>query len=284
MDRIYEVAVVGGGIAGYAAALSLKGLKADYLWLGETLFGSKLKSSEYVRNYPSFVGDGMQFAGALSSQMERESVVFTPARIDGIFAVDGGYILTAKEEEYRAKSVILATGVRSGGFVAGEKDFVGRGVSYCAVCDGALYRGKRIAVVLGSAEYLEEAEYLAGMASEVVVYSRSDASFGHSNIKLVHTMPKSIEGGARVERIVSSEGEEAVSGVFFLCDASPAEALVGGLKTDGVHAVVQNDGSTNLEGLFAAGDIAGKPYQFVKAAGDGCKAAYAAFSYARKRR
>ena len=151
--RAYPVAVVGGGIAGYTAALALKNLNIDYIWLGRKPFGDKLLLAEYVRNFPALVGDGKTFAARLTEQAEKEGLVFTEARIDGIYAGDREFMLTENGETLSARAVILCTGVETAGSCKGEADFVGRGVSYCAVCDGALYRGKTIACVLSSKEF-----------------------------------------------------------------------------------------------------------------------------------
>lgn len=280
MEKIYSVAVVGGGIAGYSAALALKSLKTDFIWLGAKGYGEKLNKSEYIRNYPSFTGDGREFSAALEAQRAHEGVSLTEARIDGIYAVDGEFLLTQNKTQYRALSVILATGVETAGSLKGENEFLGRGVSYCAVCDGALYRGKKIAVVLSSAEYADEAEYLAGFADEVFVFCTCKPPvFRAENITVREGVPLAVEGGARVERLVLKEGTLPVSGVFFLKNSAPPSALVGGLETEGAHVRVTRGQASNLKGLFAAGDVTGRPYQYVKAAGEGCVAAYSANAY-----
>ena len=156
--REYPVAVVGGGIAGYTAALALKNLNIGCIWLGRKPFGDKLLLAEYVRNFPALVGDGKTFAARLEEQAKEEGLVFTEARIDGIYAGDREFMLTENGETLSARAVILCTGVETAGSCKGEADFVGRGVSYCAVCDGALYRGKTIACVLSSKEFEAEAE------------------------------------------------------------------------------------------------------------------------------
>ena len=279
MDKIYDVMVVGGGIAGYSAALTLKSLKRDTLWLGAELFGEKLRAAEYVRNYPSVHGSGALFASRLEEQMQQEGIVFTRGRADGIYAGDV-FTVTAADQVYMARSVILATGVSQTGAVQGETDFLGRGVSYCAVCDGALYRGKTIAAVVASEKFAEEVEYLAGFAATVHAFCLyQHASFSAKNV-IVHTeKPLRVEGTLRVERLIRKEGALDVDAVFFLRDAAPPAALVGGLEVEGSQVKTARDGSTNLPGLFAAGDVTGRPYQYAKAAGEGLVAAYSAHAY-----
>lgn len=283
MQTQYEVIVVGGGIAGYSAALTLKSLQRDTLWIGAELLGKKLRSAEYVRNYPSMLGNGALFAQRIEEQMAQEGVAFVKARVDGVYAGDI-FTVTAGEKMVTSRAVILATGVESVGAVKGEENFLGRGVSYCAVCDGALYKGKTIAAVLSDKKFEEEAEYLAGFAQKVHAFCLySDPKFQADNI-VVHTQkPVAIQGGMRVENLLLSDGSLAVDGVFFLKNSAPPSALVGGLETEQGTVKVNRDMSTNIAGLFAAGDITGRPYQYVKSAGEGQVAAYSAHAYLRER-
>lgn len=279
-ENKFDLAIVGGGIAGYTAALVSESLKLNYVWLGEERFGKKLVSSEYVRNFPAFTGNGTAFAAALAAQSDRENVRFTPARIDGIFASGNEYLLSCGEKAYLSRAVILATGVELRGSVKGESEFLGRGVSYCAVCDGALYRGKRISVLLYDAKYAEEAEYLAKFAARVDCFCLCPApAFKAENIFIANGRPLELLGGERVRAVRTAEGEIPADGVFLLKNSTPPAALAGGLQTEGGHVKTMRDGSTNLKGLFAAGDVTGKPYQYVKAAGEGCVAAYSASAY-----
>ncbi|MDE6411618.1 MAG: NAD(P)/FAD-dependent oxidoreductase [Clostridia bacterium] len=275
--NVYDVAIVGGGIAGYSAALTAKNLKLGYLWLGDKNFGKKTAKAEYVRNYPAFTGDGEAFVRTLEKQREKEGILLTSKRVDGIYKEKNGFLLMAGKESFSARAVILATGVELSANLGNE--YVGRGVSYCAVCDGALYKNKRIAAVLYAEEEREEVEYLASFASEVLVFSKRPVRFKAQNIRVLEEIPKSVSGKLRVEKITTDSAEYEVAGVFLLGKSAPPAVLCGGLKTEGAHIMVSRDLSTNLAGLFAAGDITGKPYQFIKAAGEGCTAAYSVKAY-----
>ncbi len=281
---LYDVAIVGGGIAGFEAALTLKTLRRNFVWLGANRFGGKITLAENVSNFPSFSGTGKELEALLSRQAESEKLPFTPARIDGIYAGGGEFLLTEGKKVFRARAAILATGVETAGSLKGEREFLGRGVSYCAVCDGALYRGKTIAAVLFSKEFEKEAEYLAGFAEKVYAFCRyAGAAFSTKNIEIVPQNPTYLKGNGRVEAIGTEKGELAVDGVFFLKNSAPPSALCGGLETepDG-HVRVGRDLSTNLKGLFAAGDVTGRPYQYAKAAGEGLVAAFSANEYLSK--
>ncbi len=279
MEKIWDAAVVGGGIAGYTAALTLKNFGVETLWLGEPF--AVVRLAEDVRNFPSFSGSGEEFRAALLRQKDDMGVENLPVRVDGVYAQRDTFLLSAAKETHLSRAVILATGVVRGGALEGAEAFLGRGVSYCAVCDGALCRGKKIAAVLNSPRFAEEAEYLAGFASEVHAFCKESCSFRAPNIVFHSEKPLAVTGEGRAEKLVTEKGELPVSAVFLLQDALPPSALCGGLKTEGAHVSVERDCSTNLRGLFAAGDVTGTPYQFAKAAGEGLVAAYSLRDYLR---
>lgn len=283
MEHLYDVAIVGGGIAGYTAALTSKNLLLDYVWLGGEPFGEKLRLAEKVTNFPSLSGSGRDFQKALFAQMGSENVVFTQARADGVYRTGADFRITCGDEFFSARAVILATGVETRGKIAGEKEFLGRGVSYCAVCDAALYRRKKVAAVLSSAEFEREARYLANFAETVyTVCLYPGPQIGGENLVPVEGVPVAVEGEGRVERLVFRDKSLAVSGVFFLRDSAPPEALAFGVKTEGAHVAVDRSLATNLPGLFAAGDVTGRPYQYAKAAGEGCVAAHSVRDYLKR--
>ncbi len=276
----YDAIVIGGGIAGFEATLALKNFRRNVLWLGAEKFGEKLTKAEEVRNFPSFSGRGAELAALLEAQSAREALPFHAARADGVYAAGGGFLVSAGGEMFPSRTVVLATGVERKGSLKGEREFLGRGVSYCAVCDGALYKGKRIAAVLSSKAFAEEAEYLAGFAQHVYVYCPDGVRFRAENIEVREETPLGIAGRERVEELRFAGGGLPVDGVFLLRNSAPPAALVGGIGTtpDG-HVRVARDMSTNLKGLFAAGDVTGRPYQYVKAAGEGLVAAYSVHEF-----
>lgn len=276
---MYDLAIVGGGIAGYTAALTAKNLSLSYLWLAPSAFSEKTSAAESVRNFPSFSGNGVEFSRSLEAQRTKEGVEITKAHVDAVFKTKEAFLLAAGKCEFEARAVILCIGVDLSGSVKGEKEFFGRGVSYCAVCDGALYRGKKIAAVLSSKDFSEEVGFLAGFAEKVHVFCPEKFSFNAPNIEAHTGKVLAVEGGTRVEKLLTGDGEFEVDGVFFLRNATPPEALCGGLKCDGAHIVVDRSLSTNIRGLFAAGDVTGTPYQYVKAAGEGLTAAFSAREY-----
>lgn len=280
---MYDVIIIGTGVAGVSAALTLKLHNKTILWLGSSDLSEKIRKAEKIKNYPGLTSvGGEDFAAALKAQVEDMGLIITPQTATGVYAMGNYFTVTTAKENFEGRAVILATGVESVKSVEGEEKFLGRGVSYCATCDGFLYKGKTIAVVCTSKDKDGEAEYLASLAKKVYyVPLYKDVSLKAENVEFVRGMPVKIEGNKRVEKLIFKDRELSVDGVFFLKTAVAPAVLVGGLKTENGHAVVGRDASTNIKGLFAAGDCTGRPYQYAKAAGEGNVAAHTVVEYLR---
>ena len=204
----------------------------------------------------------------------------TDKQVTGVYDMGTHYGILCNTDMYEAQTVILASGVEPIKAIEGELEFLGHGVSYCATCDGSLYKGKTIAVVCTSAEYEHEIEYLAGLAKKVFLFPLyKDMTVLQENIEIIRAVPRKITGSSRADRLVHSNGELEIDGVFLLKSAISPAALVTGLKTEDGHVTVERDCSTNLSGLFAAGDCTGRPYQYAKAVGEGNVAAHSAVKY-----
>ena len=167
----------------------------------------------------------------------------------------------------QGRAVILAPGLARSKPYPGEEEFLGRGVSYCATCDGMLYRGRRVAVVGLSAEAPEEAAYLRSIGCEVEYFDAGRAK------------RYEITGAERVTALRADGGEFPVEGVFIFRSGLAPDSLLPGLEVEGGHIVTRAGMATNIPGVFAAGDVAGAPYQAAKAAGEGCVAGLAACKY-----
>jgi thioredoxin reductase (NADPH) len=195
-------------------------------------------------------------------------------------AWNGSFALTVGSEVYQGNALVLAPGVVRAAKYPGEEALLGRGVSYCATCDGMLYRGKTIAVVSTSAEFEHEAAYLADLAEKVYyIPLYRGAILERENLHILSQIPRAVLGAGRVEALQFDEEAISVDGVFFLKAAVSPSALVMGLETEGGHVIVDRHCRTNLPGCFAAGDCTGRPYQYVKAAGEGNVAAHAVVQY-----
>ena len=279
MER-FDTAVVGTGPAGLSAAVTLTLRQKRVLLLGPGDLSAKLTSARRIDNYLGLPGiSGADLAGRFLSHLAQMGIGVTEDRISAVYAM-GEYFALQGREMYEADTVILAGGVVQGRPIPGEDALLGRGVSFCATGDAALYRGKDTVVIGFSRREEKEAEFLSAVAGHVIyipMYPGEVHAGGGVEVRRIK--PLEIRGDLRKRTVVTDAGDIVCDGVFILRDAVAAEQLVPGLETDGPHVKVGIDMSTNLPGLFACGDIAGKPYQYIKAAGQGNTAALSAVEY-----
>ncbi len=273
-----DVAIIGSGPAGISAAINLKSRYTDFLLFGTGMSGKVLRS-ERINNYPGLPDiSGRDFAAALQSHLDSMDISVTEDMITAIYSMDGKFYLLGKERQYEAKCVIIATGVQAGRQIEGEAKLLGSGVSYCATCDGMLYKGKRIAVLCDSEELEHEVDYLSNIAEKV--YYRplfKNPKAQGANIEYVTSGFKGINGDMRVRSVTLTDGSEIeVDGVFLLKKCLPPDALLRGLETTDGHISVDRGMNTSIEGCYGAGDCTGRPYQLAKAVGEGNIAAHSA--------
>ena len=278
---MYDVAIIGTGPAGISAALTLTALKKNIILFGSSSLSEKIRKAEQINNYPGLnaIG-GEEFARLLSEQLRSMNIEINEKQVTGVFNMDTHYGILCNTDIFEARSVILASGVEPIKAISGELEFLGRGVSYCATCDGSLYKDKTIAVICASSEFEDEVEYLAELAKKVYLFPLyKDAGTFRENVEQIRGVPSEIMGNFKVNKLVHSNGELDIDGVFLLKSAISPSALVQGLESKDGHVVVDRDCSTNLSGLFAAGDCTGRPYQYAKAVGEGNVAAHSAVKY-----
>ncbi|MBQ6515051.1 MAG: NAD(P)/FAD-dependent oxidoreductase [Clostridia bacterium] len=280
MER-YDIAIIGTGPAGVSAALTAKNRNKSILLLGSRQMSEKVAKAHEIRNYPGlpFIR-GEDMAAAFRDQLDQMEIPVTEKRIGAVYAMGDYFALQAGEEMLEAKTVILATGVVSAKPLPGEEALLGRGVSYCATCDAPLYRGRAAAVIGYSPREEAEAAFLSEVCSRVIyipVYpEETDLPEAVEVIREKPVEIRKTEGGLIVQ---TTEGEYPADGVFVLREAVAPAQLVPGLETDGAHVKVNRKMETNLPGVFACGDLAGTPYQYIKAAGEGNVAAISAAAY-----
>ncbi len=280
----YDVAIIGTGPAGLEAAITLKIRKKNIIVIGKKDSSSKVRSAERIDNYlgiPAVSGDDL--AAKMLEHAESMGVEITDGRVSMIYPYGEYFAIQCGEEILEATSVILAAGVAPAKTIPGESDFLGRGVSYCATCDAAMYKDKKAVVVSYSAAFEEEAEFLRKYASEVIyipVYDMETKEI--EGTQIVKAKPVEIKGAMKANTLVTDNGEIATDGIFVLRDQIAPSSMVPGLETEGSSIKCSRDMSTSIPGLFAAGDITGAPYQLIKAAGEGLTAALSAVSYLAK--
>ena len=280
MER-YDIAIIGTGPAGVSAALTAKNRNKTILLLGSRQMSEKVAKAHEIRNYPGlpFV-KGEELAEAFRNQLDRMEIPVTEQRIGAVYAMGDYFALQAGEEMLEAKTVILATGVVSAKPLPGEEALLGRGVSYCATCDAPLYRGRAAAVIGYSPREESEAAFLSEVCSRVIYFPMyPEEPDLPDKVEVIREKPAEILKAENGLKVKTEEGEYAADGVFVLREAVAPAQLVPGLETEGAHVKVNRKMETNLPGVFACGDLAGTPYQYVKAAGEGNVAALSAAAY-----
>lgn len=282
VTMIYDTAIIGTGPAGLSAALNLKIRGKSFIWIGSRNLSDKVSKAECISNYPGFINaSGEELFSAFSKQINAMGLEITEQMVHNIMRFSDHYALSAGSEFYEAKTIILATGIANKAVLPGEADFLGRGVSYCATCDGNLYRGKTVAVICSSARFEHEVKYLADIAYKLYYFpTYKNASVGGDNIEISDTKAVGIIGDKRLSGLKLQNGEVLeVNGVFCLRDSVEISSMLPKLITENGHIAVDRAMKTNLPGVFAAGDCTGRPYQYAKAVGEGNTAAHSVLEY-----
>lgn len=280
---IYDAAIIGTGPAGVSAALTLRANEKNFIWIGSKSFSDKVGKAEKIANYPGLpMVTGAEMNDVFRRQCEERGITIEDRMVTSIVKFGDHYALTAGSEFYETYTVIFATGVTAVGLLPGEAELVGKGVSYCATCDGFLYKNKTIAVICNAKRFEHEVEFLAQLAEKVWYFPLyKDPGQFPENVELMdqRAVKMNAEDG-RFTSLTLKNGETIpANGVFCLRDSVSLATLLPGLATEQGHIAVDRQMVTNLPGVFAAGDCTGRPYQYVKAAGEGNVAAHSIVEY-----
>jgi thioredoxin reductase (NADPH) len=295
----YDIAIIGGGPAGLSAAIYAARGGLSTILFEKALLGGQIVVTNEVENYPGFEETltGFELIEKMKKQAEKFSAQITLENVKAIGMEGLCKIVETEKGQYRAKSVVIATGAHPRKLaVPGEEGFSGRGVSYCATCDGALYRDKVVAVVGGGDSALEEALFLTKFAKKVYIIHRRDKlravkvvqERAQENPKIefvLSTVVQGITGDKVVEKLHLYNREKqdyttlAVDGVFIYVGIIPNNGLVESRVELDAQGFILTDETmhTNIPGIYAAGDIRAKVLrQVVTAASDGATAAFSA--------
>ena len=280
-EQIFDIAIIGAGPAGLSAALTARVRNKSVALFEHMDFSPKLQKAHAINNY---LGMPMTAGKDMMKQMADHSLAAGPTlireKVTNIYAGDTFTLLTPNNT-YEAKALVLAIGVSNAAMLTGEKDLVGKGVSYCATCDGMLYRGKPVAVIA----YTEEGEHEADFLGEIcpVVYFipqyKTEYQPKHQSVQVMKARPQAVLGSDEVTGLATDAGELNVEGIFILRQSDPAETLLPELEMDGPFVKVNRDQATNVPGVYAAGDCTGKPWQIARATGEGLVAVLSAIGY-----
>ncbi|SET15661.1 NAD(P)/FAD-dependent oxidoreductase [[Clostridium] polysaccharolyticum] len=280
MERV-DIAIIGSGVAGISAAINAKIRKKSIVVFGQPDMSAKLTKAHEINNYLGFYQKtGEELKNTFLEHAKAMDIEITNKRVTNIYDMGGYYSILANNEIYEAVTVILATGVSFGKPFQGEEEFLGKGVSFCATCDAPLYKGKDVVIIAYNKHEEAEADFVADIASKVTyIPMYKEEVEVKEGINVVRDTPVEIAGTKTVEKLILKNQEIETSAVFILRDSVSPGQLVPGLKLDKNHVAVDIHMKTSLPGCFAAGDIAGTPYQYIKAAGQGNIAALSAVGY-----
>ncbi len=300
-DNQYDLVIIGGGPAGTAAALY--GVRAGLtaVIIEQMTLGGEICATDRLDNYPAIPDgiSGVEFGLLLQKQMDNLKVPIIPARVEKVFFEPDLKEITTSMGIYKGKTVVIATGTEPNLLgIEGETDLRGRGVSYCATCDAAFFRGKTIAVVGGGDAALEETIFLSRFAEKIYLIHRRDEFRGCSWLQdkvlklpgvevLWNTTVSRIEGENKVSALqIVQDGADRrleVDGIFIYAGRLPNTGFLEGVEyeQDERGFIITNEKmETSLEGVYAAGDVRNKFLrQVVTAAADGAIAATAAAQY-----
>ncbi|MDR1088415.1 MAG: NAD(P)/FAD-dependent oxidoreductase [Coriobacteriales bacterium] len=312
---MYDIAIIGGGPAGLSAAITARARNKEVLIISNPAEENPLAASKLVDNYPGMPGaTGLHLLTTMHAQAHRAGTKFLQARAISVVPMSGGeplqtsFSVTTSSDYVEARSLIIACGAASGGKpLKGEREYLGRGVSYCATCDGMLYRSSTVLIAGLSHEAADEADFMAELGATVHYVAEDlppslDArvqrhrgrllaiegdSLGVTHARIAERPAESPRGPELENKTTASlrdepkELELAVHGVFILRPGIALTTLLPSLATDGGYLKVDAQMRTNLEGVFAAGDCTGRPLQVAKAVGEGQVAVLSAVEYLR---
>ena len=302
MGNSYQLIIIGGGPAGLSAGLYATRARLSTLLIERAIPGGQIINAELVENYPGFPQgiSGAELGSLMEQQATKYGLEIIMAEVEGVEVGEEEKIVHTSEGQYRAKALIIAGGSEHGKLgVPGEEELRGRGVSYCATCDGAFFKDQVIAVVGGGNVAINDALFLTRFASKVIVIHRRDqlratkilgeGALARPKIEFLwDTVVESIGGDGQVRELglrnvkTGTESKLEVSGIFVAVGLRPNTGYLEGvvaLSPEG-FILVNNQMETGVPGIFAAGDIrAGSARQVSSAVGDGATAAISAERY-----
>ena len=277
----YDIAIIGTGPAGLSAAITAKIRNKSVLLIGSRDLSPKVTKAHAIQNYLGLPNiPGADLGAAFQASLDSVGVTVTEDKITAAYNLGDYYGLQGAETIYEASTLILATGMIPGKLLPGEEALLGRGVSYCATCDAALYRGKTVAVIGYSPKEEHEAAFLSEIAACVNYFPMyQEIESLPESVRVIREKPLEIRQDNGLRQVVTAENTYGFDGVFILRDSISPGQLVPGLEIENNHVKVDRTMATNLPGCFACGDVVGLPYQYIKAAGEGNVAALSAAAY-----
>jgi thioredoxin reductase (NADPH) len=300
MDSEFDLIIIGGGAAGLAAAQYGARANLKTLLVEELAAGGQALLIDALENYPGVMGpvNGYDFSEVMRAQAEAFGASFLTATVSALRKENDAFLVETSEGSLGAKAVILATGAKHRHIgCPGEELLSGRGVSYCATCDGPFFKGKPMLVVGGGDAACDEAGFLAKLSGKIVLVHRKERFRAQASLAArtlanpgievrFGTTVKEIKGDKKVESVVleKTDGslyEEPFAAVFVFVGSLPQSSLAEGARKDEAGYLLTDERmETSVAGLFAAGDVRASSFrQLITAASDGAIAAHSASQY-----
>ena len=276
---MYDLLIIGSGPAGVSAALTAHSRGRSVLVLSNAYESNPLCRAPLVTNYPGMDAvSGEQMLEVMHGQLHAQQIPLVEAKVVQVLSMGNRFACAAGSEVYEGRSLLLAVGNTPKATIKGEADYLGRGVSYCATCDGMLYRQRPVAVLCFAPDAVEETNFLANIGCRVQAFGKGQRPVGlQGTIEYVSAKQYIIHGDGQIVTGLEADGYfYPVNGVFLLRASMAADSLLQGLEMTGGHIWTDSTMATSIPGVFAAGDCVGKPYQVAKAVGDGNIAALSA--------
>ncbi len=284
---MYDIAIVGAGPAGLSAAISARSRNKEVLVLSNKPEESRLAKAKLITNYAGMPAvSGLEILETMIGQAGDLGVTLIYERVTTIASTGEYFVLSAGQDAYDARSVILAPGTNNAKPYPGENEYLGRGVSHCATCDGMFYKHANVVVVGLNNESVKEANFLNEIGSKVTFLSTKPVEGLADNIETLTGSPVEIKGDKLgVTEVVYKTAETGeletiyCAGVFILRPQIAPDTLMSGLAVQDGRIAVDEKLQTSYTGVFAAGDCLGEPLYVAKAVGEGQLACYHAVEY-----
>lgn len=295
----YDLAIIGGGPGGLSAAIYAARFKLGTIVLAREVGGTVL-NAHMIENWPGHIGiSGSELMQSIREHVDSLNVPIVQSEVTKVEKIPGGFSITSDSKEIESKTVLFATGAKHRKLgIPGEKEFYGRGVSYCAVCDGAFFADKVVAVIGGSDSAAKEALFLSEYAKKVFIIYRREKIRAEpitverveanekieviNNANVLEVMGDKFVSGVLLDRDYEGLKELAVDGVFVEIgyEAQSELAKELGVELKGNDIIIDPMGRTNVPGAYACGDVTADTFkQAIIAAGQGVNAAYAIYTY-----
>ncbi|MGE5626879.1 MAG: NAD(P)/FAD-dependent oxidoreductase [Solirubrobacterales bacterium] len=281
MEERYDIAIIGSGPAGLSAAINAKIRNKNIIVFGNADLSRKLVKAPKINNYLGFYDiPGEELKNNFQNHINSMGIDIKLEKVNAIYAMGDYFSIMVNEKMYESKSIIIGTGIEFDKPIDGENELLGKGVGYCATCDAPLYRDRVVSIIGYNKDAEEEANFVSELASKVYYIPMYKGDYDiKAEVEIIQDTPVKVVGSNKVQSLQLKERLIETDAVFILKDSVSPEQLVPGLLIEEGHIKVDRNMRTNIEGCFAAGDCTGKPYQYLKSAGEGQVAALSAVTY-----